>query len=326
MHQGNLFVNPFLGYTWWDQESDGEFMYPKEQHDPSYAEQVALASSTPEAAAARGLWKDPAFLEKVAELNPKLKETQFADYHGHGWIFRAVFKKDKEGNLLTLDDQIIPSSDSEKFKKAVHLKDVHLARGMHCVDCHFLQDMHGNGLLYGEPRQVTSVECVDCHGTVGSRPTLITSGSGGDFDPATKTQRGIDLLKTSNVSWGARFRWEGKKLIQRSSLAPDREWEVPQVIDTIDPKSPRYNAKSAYAKTLRRNGKDWGDVPGDIKALDLAECLDVAQRFFQRGCVITDKTSPALELFSRQSSEGLARPSGGKFVTRASKEVAGSNR
>ena len=28
MHQGNLFVNPYLGYTWWDQESDGEFMYP----------------------------------------------------------------------------------------------------------------------------------------------------------------------------------------------------------------------------------------------------------------------------------------------------------
>ena len=35
MHQGNLFVNPFLGYTWWDQETDGEFMYPKEQRNPT---------------------------------------------------------------------------------------------------------------------------------------------------------------------------------------------------------------------------------------------------------------------------------------------------
>ena len=34
MHQGNLFVNPYLGYTWWDQETDGEFMYPKEQREP----------------------------------------------------------------------------------------------------------------------------------------------------------------------------------------------------------------------------------------------------------------------------------------------------
>ena len=34
MHQGNLFVNPYLGYTWWDQETDGEFMYPKQRKIP----------------------------------------------------------------------------------------------------------------------------------------------------------------------------------------------------------------------------------------------------------------------------------------------------
>ena len=61
----------------------------------------------PEAAAARGLWGDKDFLEKVAELNPKLKHTQFADYHGHGWVFRAVFKHDRKGNLLDLDDNMI---------------------------------------------------------------------------------------------------------------------------------------------------------------------------------------------------------------------------
>ena len=40
MHQGNLFVNPYLGYTWWDQETDGEFMYPKKQNNPTDAELV----------------------------------------------------------------------------------------------------------------------------------------------------------------------------------------------------------------------------------------------------------------------------------------------
>ena len=42
------------------------------------------------------------------------------------------------------------ADDPEKFKKAVHLKDIHLEKGMHCVDCHFKQDNHGNGKLYGE--------------------------------------------------------------------------------------------------------------------------------------------------------------------------------
>ncbi len=41
-------------------------------------------------------------------------------------------------------------------------------------------------------------------------------------------------------------------------------WEVPQTIDTIDPLSAHYNPKSAYAKTLRRDGKTWGGgVPAE---------------------------------------------------------------
>ena len=44
-------------------------------------------------------------------------------------------------------------------------------------------------------------------------------------------------------------------------MAPDLIWEVPQTIDTIDPNSSHYNAKSAYAKTLLRDGTTWGAVP-----------------------------------------------------------------
>jgi hypothetical protein len=252
MHQGNLFVNPYLGYIWWDQESDGEFMYPKQQKNPTEAEMAASLRNNPEAAAARGLWHDLDFLEKVAELNPKLQHTQFADYHGHGWVFRAVFKKDRQGNMLDLQDNIIPHDDTHKFAKGVHLKDVHLARGMQCVDCHFLKDVHGNGKLYGEPRAATTIECIDCHGTINERPNLLTSGNGGQID-----------LRQSSTPWGPRFQWEGKRLFQRSTLSPDVRWEIPQTRDTIDPSSQHYNAKSRYAKTLHRDGATWGEVPSE---------------------------------------------------------------
>lgn len=255
MHQGNLFVNPYLGYTWWDQETDGEFMYPKKQHDPTDGELVRSTMINPEAAAARGLWSDKDFVDYVAELNPQLKHTQFADYHGHGWVFRAIFKHDRKGNLLDLDDNKIDNNDPRKFAKAVHLKDVHLARGMQCGDCHFLVDVHGNGMLYGEPRNATAITCVDCHGTIDQRPTLITSGNAGQ----------IDLLNTSNTPFGPRFVWEGTKLWQQSTMSPDVRWEIPQTIDTIDPLSPHYNPKSAYAKTLQRDGKTWGAIPTESK-------------------------------------------------------------
>jgi len=250
MHQGNLFVNPYLGYTWWDQESDGEVMYPPQQKNPTEHELAASLRRNPEAAAARGLWSDLEFLEKLAEKNPELKHNQFADYHGHGWVFRAVFKKDRKGNLLDRDDQVIPQGDPAKWSRAVHLKDVHLARGMQCVDCHFLNDVHGNGKLYGEPRAATTIECIDCHGTINKRPTLITSGNGGQ----------VDLSQTS-TPWGPRFQWDGTRLFQGAMMSPDTRWEIPQTIDTIDPKSRHYNPKSRYAKTLRRDGTTWGDVP-----------------------------------------------------------------
>ena len=53
-------------------------------------------------------------------------------------------------------------------------------------------------------------------------------------------------------------------------MTPDLRWEVPQTIDTIDPESSHYNAKSAYAKTLRRDGKAWGDVPDKDCAREFA--------------------------------------------------------
>ena len=45
-------------------------------------------------------------------------------------------------------------------------------------------------------------------------------------------------------------------------MSPDVRWEIPQTIDMIDPLSPHYNPKSAYAKTLARDGISWGGVPG----------------------------------------------------------------
>jgi len=259
MHQGNLFVNPYLGYTWWDQETDGEYMYPKVQHDPTDEEQIHSALKNPEGAAAKGLWGDLNFLEKVSELNPKLKDTQFADYHGHGWVFKAVFKKDRHGDLLDADGKIIASDDPEKFAKAVHLNDIHLAHGMQCVDCHFLTDDHGNGMLYGEPRNATTIGCIDCHGTIDARPNLKTSGKGGMMDKDGKI---VPVnLADSATAWGPRFFWKGTELYQQSALSPDVTWNIPQTIDVINPLSSHYNAMARYAKTMGRDGTTWGDVP-----------------------------------------------------------------
>jgi hypothetical protein len=181
VHPGTNVLNSYLGYMWWDNESDGQFMYPARQRYPTSDDEYLAHEHNPEGAAVRGLWSDlypgaadhtgqiagSDFLENLGspEFNKKLKNVQFGDFHGHGWVFRKVFKQDRRGNLLDADNSKIDFNDPQKWERAVHLKDIHLEKGMQCVDCHFSQDAHGNGNLYGETRNAVMVDCVDCHGT-----------------------------------------------------------------------------------------------------------------------------------------------------------------
>ena len=128
--------------------------------------------TNPEGAAPRGKWADVDFLRNVYDLNPTLKDTQFADYHGHGWNFRAVHKRDRKGNLLDKDGRVIDPADPQKWQKAVHLSSVHVDVGMQCVDCHFSQDGHGNGFIHGEVSSAIEITCKDCHGTSTALPQL----------------------------------------------------------------------------------------------------------------------------------------------------------
>ncbi|MBX7219940.1 MAG: hypothetical protein K1Y36_08330 [Blastocatellia bacterium] len=289
MHPGTNMVTPYTGYMWWDNETDGEHMYPEKSFKLSEEEKENIRRRNPEGSAMKGKWGvDPQFLNTLADdVNPKLKHTQFADYHGHGWVFRAIFKQDHKGNLLDQDGNIVKDVNGEVLQKAtapyspeeekagklmrpgvpVHLKDIHLERGMHCVDCHFTQDAHGNGKLYGEPRAAVEISCQDCHGSIYQRAlaagkdTVTTSFAGGNKLSKYKVwvkgkSKKQPILEVVNG-----------KVIQHSALDPEKSWEIVQTMDTIDPTSTHYNEKSRLAKTMHKDGKTWGVPPKDSTEL-----------------------------------------------------------
>ncbi|HXI87061.1 MAG TPA: hypothetical protein VNH64_06355, partial [Parvularculaceae bacterium] len=284
LHQPNMFLNSFLGYTMWDYESDAPFMWPKSQKHPTMAEQRRILDRNPEGAAVRGKWSDVNFLRNVYDLNKDLKDTQFADYHSHGWNFRAIFKRDRKGNLLDKDGNIVSAEDPEKWRKkgegefvpvgtnpgkTVHMMSIHAEVGMQCADCHYAQDSHGNGYIYGEVASAVEIQCQDCHGAIRAYPTLKTSG------PAA-SPAGRDLSALRNPDGRYRFEWREEKgrrvLYQRSIVDPNLEWRIKLVKDTVDPKSPDYDAKAARAKLMSTvelpDGKfKWG---ADVKDADIA--------------------------------------------------------
>lgn len=295
MHQPNIFLNTYLGYTMWDYESDAPLMWPEKQKYPTAAEVHAVLERNPEAASPKGKWADIDFLRRVFDdVNPQAQDGQFADYHGHGWNFRGIFKRDRRGNLLDADGNmssygtdnahIVSPDDPEKFRrkdeplfppvgtnagKAVHLMDIHAEKGMQCADCHFAQDSHGSGYIYGEVANAIEIGCKDCHGTPDAYPTLLTSG------PAARPQ-GNNLALLRNPDGKRRFEWidtaEGRKLIQRSLLDPRLEWEVSLVKDSVDPTNSHFNAKAARSKLMSRYGAEDGSFAfgTDIKKEDRA--------------------------------------------------------
>jgi hypothetical protein len=335
MHQPNIFLNSYLGYTMWDYESDADLLWPgpenrltpppgqedkyKKQKFPTAAEVHEVLDRNPEGAAPRGLWADVDFVRNVYDVNDQARHTQFADYHGHGWNFRAILKRDREGNLLNADGNmatygtetanIVSPDDPERWRKScsaytdekqralclstadqgkegkfvppginpgktVHMMDIHAEKGMQCADCHFSQDSHGNGFIYGEVANAIEIGCKDCHGTATQYPTLLTSG------PAAPP-KGNNLALIRNADGQRRFEWmqdeNGRRvLIQRSIVDPKLEWEVSLVKDSVDRDHPQFNMKSARSKLMSKAGAETGQFafgPG-VPEADLAHKED----------------------------------------------------
>ncbi|MFN2501823.1 MAG: multiheme c-type cytochrome [Pyrinomonadaceae bacterium] len=298
MHPGTNMVATYLGRTWWDNESDGKMMYPADkQINPSQSDEARKLDKNPEGASLRGKWSDSIFLQQTgsADFNSKLKNVQFADSHGHGWMFKNVYKKDRKGNLLDAEDKIVAPTDPDKFRKAVHLQDIHLGKGMHCADCHFQQDNHGTGILFNEPRAAVEIGCVDCHGSLKQKANGITSGYAAQPAPRNEIARreranrpliGRDLtalqfratdgkklsvlqvLATDNAARTKKCTDEKGNpiplvrgdIVQNSIVEPGKCWKVTQTADTVTPGNPDYNEKSAYAKTMQRDAATWGDA------------------------------------------------------------------
>jgi len=241
-HQGNGALTMYQGYLWWDQETDADKVVAKGMEYPWWGKDVEgiyppyrptyQSDGTP-------------LLSNIAKQNKDFGQVQFSDQQGHYWHFVKVFWRDRYGRLLDKERRIVPENDPQKFSKAVHLKDIHLEKGMQCQDCHTSQDLHGDGHIYAAMRDPIEIRCQDCHGDATKRATLVTSGLTG----------GADLRKKTTPFGKPQFEVQGNKIIQRSKMREDLSWEVPQVLDSVTPGHPRFNWKAARAMSLWKDGK-----------------------------------------------------------------------
>ncbi len=162
-----------------------------------------------------------------------------ADFNGNGELDPG--EPDLNSGELLLPDRV-PRESSVDGRQArivyggangsTRLEDIHLQKGMHCVDCHFYQDLHGDGNLYTNNWDAVEIECEDCHGFKQKRSfevnpgKLLTSGaSGGNDLMQARDGTGRPFFELRKGSDGTQQLW------QRSRVTSGQEWQVTQVAD-----------------------------------------------------------------------------------------------
>lgn len=173
-----------------------------------------------------------------------------------GVVASATINEDQNGNgKLDLIDRIPreKSIDGRQMRYvyggrngSTRLMDVHFERGMHCIDCHFLQDVHGDGHVYSTNWDAIEIECEDCHGTNQQRATLVTSGPNG----------GNDLTRARNDDKQPFFEKHGDTYVQRSRVTPGVFWKIPQTFDS----------QSTYAREAHSSNHIAG-LDGNLRGL-----------------------------------------------------------
>ena len=128
----------------------------------------------------------------------------------------------------------IPGTTDRPLNRAFYLDDpsmtppdVHHQSGMHCVDCHTLGDVMGDGKLHGQMEHAVEISCQACHGDFERRSQLVT-------------ERGTPLEHL-------RVEPDGRVIL--TSKVDAAEHEVPQVVDVLNPDHERYNEEGARAMT-----------------------------------------------------------------------------
>ena len=128
--------------------------------------------------------------------------------------------------------------------------DIHLEKGMHCVDCHFVQDVHGNTKLYGEVRAAIEIQCIDCHGTLDAAADAAHLRPGRVHVAARRRPRPVGRCARRSASGGSSARRQAHPELdgrEGPALGSRR-----RSTDTIDPGASRTTtSKSHLAKTVR---------------------------------------------------------------------------
>jgi hypothetical protein len=195
------------------------------------------------------------------EITSKIPSVQCVHCHNRGGrtgvSFLGMMESDGYGTPFNPDG----SKQAKLHGKYYNYlqKDIHLEKGLHCIDCHTSYDIHGDGNIYSKREQAVEIECIDCHGDLEKYSNLETSRG-----------RQLANLKKQNEKIMLQGKIDGKlheipqvrAMLERETLP--LSMQIKKHIDKLE----CYTCHARWAPQcygchakmdMRKNGFDWVD-------------------------------------------------------------------
>lgn len=170
------------------------------------------------------------------EITIKIPETQCNHCHTRGkrigTNYSGVIEFDyqSDGKAPPFDEKANPQDKLyTKDYFPIHA-DIHLQKGMRCIDCHTSIDVHGDGNIYPTTLHQVEISCADCHGTPEKYPWELPIGYGTPV--VFEGERGVhsanrkEYLFTSRGNPRANVERIGKQAILKGFF-DEKEHEIP---------------------------------------------------------------------------------------------------
>ena len=262
MHQPNMFLNTFLGYTMWDYESDAPRMWPEKQQYPDSEKIRDVLDRNPEGAATRGKWADVGLPEAGVRAQSadeghavrglsrsRLEFPRGVQARPQGQPARRGRQRRERRRSAEVQEDRAPVVDPRRRRHA--MRRLPLLAGQSRQRLHLRRSRgRGRDRLQGLPR----------HRASGAESLHVRSSR-------ARRRHGHD--DAAHAGRPAALRVGRRRALSALDDGSEPRMEDEPVKNAVDPASPDYNEKAARAKLMSRNTStlEWGK---DVKADNLA--------------------------------------------------------
>ena len=170
------------------------------------------------------------------QITLKVPATQCNHCHTRGKRIGTSYSGVIEFDYIS-DKQAPPFDRNADPQKKLYTKDyikvhadIHLQKGMQCIDCHTSIDVHGDGNIYPTTLHQVEIQCADCHGTPEKYPWELPIGYGTpvvlEGERGTYNDNRKQYMFTSRGNPQAKLERRGNQAVL-ISLFDEKEHEVP---------------------------------------------------------------------------------------------------